>query len=99
MAFCVFYWGNCEGNFDGGAVLAYANGFEMIDALTTPEALKNSYFLVLTIMWNYQFNILADGFFGGVAEQPLGTFIPTADHAIESLADDGVVGGIYDSGK
>ena len=40
----------------------------MFDLLASSEPLKDCCFLVLAIMWNYEFNMLTDGFFSRVAE-------------------------------
>jgi hypothetical protein len=42
---------------------------------------------------------LADGLLLEIAEQPLRALVPGADHAVEVLADDGVVGRFDDRGK
>src|ERR1700730_15135058 len=88
---------NCKRNIKRRAVLAYADSFEMIDALTSPDPLKDHGFLVPAIGRNYKHNALADGLFSRIAEQALGTFIPTGDHAIQILADNRIVRGTYDS--
>src|ERR1700730_1204388 len=90
---------NCKRNIKRRAVLAYPDSFEMINALTSPEPLKNHCFLVLAISGNNEHNALADSLFSRVAEQPLRTFIPTGDHTIQVLADDGIVRGTYDSSQ
>jgi len=41
----------------------------------------------------------SDGFLGAVAEQPFCPFIPACDHAVESLADNGVIAGIHNRSK
>ena len=43
----------------------------MIDPLASLQSLKNLDFLVQSIFGNDQGDMLADGFLGGVAEQPL----------------------------
>src|SRR5579872_4635032 len=62
------YRRNCKRNIERRAVFAHTNRLEMIDALPSPEPLKNHGFLVLAIAWNYERNMLADGFFSLVAE-------------------------------
>ena len=42
--------------------------------------------------------MLADSFFSAVAEQPLSTFIPADNDAVEILTDYGVLGG-FDNGR
>src|SRR5579863_1986255 len=48
---------------------------------------------------NYQGNVVANGFFRAVAEQPFRTLIPTGDNSTQILAHDGIVRGIDDGSQ
>jgi hypothetical protein len=58
-------------------ILALADGFVMIDALPAPDASKDLRFLLVPLGWTENCNGLADGFFGGIAKDPLCGFVPT----------------------
>jgi hypothetical protein len=49
----------------------------MIDALPAPDASKNRWLLIVPVGWNEHRNGFADGFFGGIAKEPLCGFVPT----------------------
>ena len=65
--------------------------FVMIDALAPADAVQDFWFLIHTILWNEDGDRFANDLFRCVAEQPLGTAIPTGDDAVETLADNRVV--------
>src|ERR1700730_4919306 len=90
---------NRKGQIDQGPVLTYADSLEMIDALASSEPSNNIRFFVPSILGNDQSDVLAHGFFAGVAEHSLRTPIPTGDDAVQSLADDCVVGAIHDGSQ
>src|ERR1700676_4681249 len=90
---------NRKGKIEQGPILAHADSLEMIDSLASSESLNNLHFFVPSILGNDQGNVLAYGFFAGVAEHSLRTVIPAGDDAVQSLADDCVVGGIHDSSQ
>ena len=71
----------------------------MIDALAGLDAGQNGWFLVEAIRWNDDRDWLSDGLIRRIAEKTLGAFIPGRDDAVESLADDRIVGGLDDRGK
>ena len=90
---------NGERDVDQGAVFAAADRLEMVDALAATQALQDFVLFLPALGRNDQGNVLADGFFGGVAEYAFGALVPAADDAIERLADDGVVGRVDDGGE
>src|SRR5579862_2492595 len=71
----------------------------MIHSLASPETTQNVCFFVPSILGDYQGDVLANRFFGCIAEQALRTLVPTRDDAVQILADDGIVGGINDSSQ
>ena len=79
-------WRYRQRNIDQTSVLAATDGIIMINALAPPYALKDLWFLTYTIFWNQDRDRFADDLFGCIAEQPLGTSIPTSDNALETLA-------------
>src|SRR5690349_12637126 len=63
------------------------------------NTLQDSLLLVMPILGDQHHDRLPDSFLGGVAEQTRGARIPARDRAIESLADDRVVGRVDDRCK
>src|SRR5579872_1288618 len=80
-------------------ILTPAKRLEMIDSFTSFQSFKNLRFLIPTIFGNDQGDVPAHSFLAGVTEQPLRALIPTGDDAVQSLADNGVVGGIHNSSE
>jgi hypothetical protein len=68
----------------------------MLDALPAPNSFKNLRDFVRPIFRRQQGNILAEHFFAAIAVNSFRPFVPAGDGAIESLADDGIFGGIDD---
>ena len=91
--------GDGEGDIDERTVLAAAGGLEVVDALAVTHAFDDIGFFVPALAGDDQSDVLADGFFGEVAEDAFGGFVPTGDDAVEGFADDGVVGGIDDGSE
>jgi hypothetical protein len=89
----VFDGGDCDGDIQGAAVFAEADGFKVIDTLPAAKLIQYFGFFIEAIGWEKDGDGLADHFFGGVAEHSLGGLIPAFDDAVEIFADDGVVGG------
>src|ERR1700748_457601 len=71
----------------------------MVDAFAAPNPLQDPRLFMLTIRRNQRQDRLADDFISGVAEEPFGGCVPTGDDDVESLADDGVIGRLDDSGE
>ena len=92
-AVTVLHRRNRQGNIDASPVFAYARRVEMFDALAAADAGENLGLLLRSI-WRYERqDRLADHLRCRVAEQLLGAVIPGGDDAIESFADNGIVGG------
>jgi hypothetical protein len=70
----------------------------MVHALASPQLLQNPQFFFSAVGRDNKCNVPADRFVSAVAEQALRASIPTADDAIEILADYRVVGG-FDDGR
>ena len=64
-------------NINQAPILAVPDSFVMMDVLPAPDASKNRGFLTVPIGWNEYCNELTDGFFGGIAKEPLCGFVPT----------------------
>src|SRR6478672_2613559 len=71
----------------------------MLDPLAAFQPRQNVRLLVLPTRRYQKHDRLADRFLRSVAEQALRALIPALNDAIEVLADDGVIGGIYDRGQ
>src|SRR4051812_1897529 len=91
--------GDGERDIDEGTVFALTDGMEVVDALAAAEALDDAGFFVPALTRDDEGDVLADRLIGAVSEHVFRTLIPTADDAVEGLADDGVVGGIDDRGE
>ncbi len=85
-----------ERNEDAAAVAAHPLGLVVVDALARLEARDDPVFLLESILGDDERDVATHGLLRGVAEQPLRRGVPALDHAIERLADDGVVGGFDD---
>ena len=55
----------------------------MINAITAPDTAKNRVLLMLTLRWNQDGRVLADGLLGRLAKEPLRALVPTCDDAVE----------------
>ena len=64
----------------------------MIDTLPAAKLLQDFGLFIEAIGREEDGDGIADHFLGGVAEHPLGGWIPAFDDAVEVFADDGVVG-------
>ena len=84
---------------DETAVLAPADGLEVIDPLAAPDARKNLGLLAQPVMRDQDGDGPADDLLGLESEQPLRALIPSRDDPVEILADDGVFRGFHDRGK
>ena len=63
----------------------------MIDPFALADLLQIVVGLVLTFGQLDDGNVPAHGFHGGITEDSLGGLVPARDHAVQGLADDGVV--------
>src|SRR5580704_18728157 len=68
----------------------------MLDALALAQSRKDSGLLVPAIEGDDHRDWLADGFFGCVSKKSLGAAVPAGNNALQSFADNGIVGRIYD---
>jgi hypothetical protein len=96
FAFTVFYWRNCQRDYNSAAVLALPDGLEMIETLPASDSRQYHAFLILPVLWNDNRNRLANGLFGSVAKNPLGTPVPASNDAVEIFTYDGVITGVDD---
>src|SRR5262249_56273800 len=71
----------------------------MVNPFTPPDPLEDSWYFVGPIRWCEHGDGVSHCFASPVAEDPLGTLIPTGDDAIDVLADDGVVGRFDNRGQ
>ena len=71
----------------------------MVDGLAAADALEYDEFLIVPLRRDQDGHRLADDFGGRIAEEPLGSFVPAGDDAIEVLTDDRVVRGLDDGGE
>ena len=71
----------------------------MVDALATPDALKNCGLLVELVRRNQNHDRFADHLFGGVAEDAFRPAVPAGDDAVEVLAHDRVIRVFDDRGE
>src|SRR5580693_5743824 len=71
----------------------------MIDFFATPDAGEDLVFFTPSIMRDDQPDVLSDCLGRRIAEEALGGWIPGHDHALESLADNHVVGRLDDRSK
>src|SRR5215472_5359346 len=95
----IFDRGDGERNVDERTVFALAYGVEVLNALAAKDAGDNVVLLRVAVFGDDEGDVAADGFFGAIAEDSLGGFVPTGDHAIERDADDDVVGRVDDGGE
>jgi hypothetical protein len=63
----------------------------MVHTLSVAEPRKNRGFFLATVCGNDQRDVFPDRLFRRIAEQPLSSLIPTANNALEILADNGVI--------
>jgi hypothetical protein len=71
----------------------------VIDALASQESSDNGGLFVMKLGWNQPIDALANDFVGVITEHAACAFVPTANDAIERLADDRVIGRLYDCCK
>ena len=90
-----------DGQRDGQkrTVLAPPHRLEVIDRAARAHLAQDVIFLRKPVGGDDERDGLADRFFSGVAEHPLGGAVPRRDDAVEVLADDRVVGGLDNGGK
>jgi hypothetical protein len=85
--------GDGQGHLNQRAVLAQPDSLELVDPLAPSEAGHDDAMqLVDSIRGDQPRDRLADHLVGGVAIESLGGGVPTGDHAVNRLADNGVVG-------
>src|SRR5262249_10621058 len=84
---------------DQVSVLTSANGFIMIDAVASADALDNYGLFMVAFRWNQDRHRFADDLFGEIAKEPLGTLVPAGNEAIEILADDCIIAGLDDGSE
>src|ERR1700677_2502150 len=68
----------------------------MLDTFTAPELRENIHLFAGEMRWDELQDRLAHHFAGPVAKHALGSLIPGHDDALERLADDRVLGGLYE---
>ena len=78
------------------AVGSHALRLEVLDAPTLLQRRDDSVFLCEALRRNHERDVAADGFGSRVAEQALSSRIPALDDAVEPLADDRDLRGLYD---
>src|SRR5262245_7371657 len=83
-------------DIEQAAILAHPHRLVGFDALAAPGALENPQLFVVAVRRDDDLNGLADDFTRLIAKEPFGRAVPTQDGAIEVLADDRVLRGIYD---
>jgi hypothetical protein len=71
----------------------------MVHSLPTPDTGKNFRFLIRTVGWDDEGDVLADSFLWRIAKQSLCPVVPTRDDAIEVFADNCIIRGIHDGGQ
>ena len=81
-------------NLDRSAVPADADGFEMVDPLTTCDPREIIVALIVAIGWKDDRCRLPDGFLGRIAVEAFGRGVPADDGAVERLHHDRIVGGL-----
>jgi hypothetical protein len=70
----------------------------MVDALAPPDAFENLGFLVFPARRNKNRNGVADNFLRRISEYSLRAAVPAFDDAIEVLAYNGIIRGLYNGG-
>src|SRR6185312_6089408 len=78
-------------NMELRAILTLSYGFEPVDPLPTRDLPQEDRLLVMELRRNHQGDGFADHFVGRISENPLGTFVPALDNAVQVFANDGVV--------
>src|SRR5580700_7487188 len=53
----------------------------------------------MAFCWNDEGDMLPNGFFRGIPKYSFRTLVPTRDDAVKALADNGIIGGRYNSGQ
>ena len=91
-ALCVEDWRDTDGHVYARAVLAQARGLVVLDVLTAPQALEDAGQLFAVVRRDEQRDRLADRLLGRVSVEARRGRVPRRDHAVERLADDGIVG-------
>ena len=76
-----------------------SNRLIVFDALAAPNALKNSWLLIVAIRWNQKANRLTDRLFSRVPKEPLRAMVPAGNDSVEVFADDGVFRRFNNSGQ
>ena len=71
-------------------VLPSPDGVELLDPLTAGQGGEDRRLFVLAVGWYQQGDRLAHDLVRGIAEDPMGRFVPAGDDAGQRLADDGV---------
>src|SRR5258706_5394235 len=91
--------GNRQGHFDEASILPSADGFVVIDPLTTTNAGQDRGFLVVPVHRNEYHDWLADRLLRRVAEELHRTLIPTRDDAVEIFGQDSIICRFNDRGE
>jgi hypothetical protein len=71
----------------------------VFNPLTAPNPLDDLRNFISTSRYSQRSHRLAYNLFGGVAENSFSSAVPGENDAVQVLADDGVVGGLHNSGK
>src|SRR5712692_6874048 len=67
----------------------------MLDLFLALDPLKNLRNFIGTFRWDQDGNRAALDLLGRIAKNPLGTRVPAPDDAVQSHANDGVMGGLH----
>ena len=93
MTPCAFFTGEIVSEISmQRAIFSSAHRLEVIDAFALSEAGENIGLFLLSILGDQKAgHCLADCLFCCIAEKPFRAFVPTRDHAVKILANDGIV--------
>src|SRR5262249_38690749 len=80
-----------ERDVEQAAVLAPADGFEVVDALAASDARENFGLFIEPVGRDQDGDRLSDHLCSLIAEQTLGALVPGGNHAVEIFADDRIV--------
>src|SRR5260370_34492578 len=67
----------------------------MLDPFLALDLLKNPRNFIGTLRWDQDGNRAALDLLGRIAKNPLGTWVPAQDNAVQCHANDGVIGGFH----
>jgi hypothetical protein len=87
---------NAQRHIDASAILSNADRLEMVHTLAPQQPRDNLSLLVMQLGRNEGVYRFADDLGTVITENATGTAVPAADHAVERLADDSVIGRLHD---